>query len=97
MIEPITESDIDERLGRAFFPRRRVDARVNEGQLDIAQAIGARQQVECLKNETDLLVPDRGELVVVHLGNVPTIEVIAARCWRIETTEIGRASCRERV
>ena len=43
------------------------DPGVDEGQLDVVEGGGARQQVEGLEDEADLAVADRGQLVVVHL------------------------------
>ena len=42
------------------------DAAVNERQLDVVKRRRARQQIERLKDEPDLLVPDPRQLVVVH-------------------------------
>src|SRR5207244_10087797 len=46
-----------------------------------------RKQVEGLKNETDLPITDRGELVVVHVCDVAAIEFVTPGCRRIETAE----------
>src|SRR5882724_8685671 len=40
---------------------------VDQGQLDVVQSCRARQQVERLKHEADLFVPDVRKLVVIHL------------------------------
>ena len=46
------------------------DAGVDQRQLDVVQRGGARQQVERLKDEADLLVADARQLVVVHLADL---------------------------
>ena len=58
-----------QRLARALQPLLLGDAGVDQRQLDVVQRGGARQQVEGLEDEADLAVADRGQLVVVHLGD----------------------------
>ena len=49
---------------QALFRRRAV---VDHGQLDIVQRCGARQQIERLKDESDFLVADGGQLIIVQI------------------------------
>ena len=63
--------------------RRFLDAAVDQGQLDIVQRRGARQQVEDLENEADLLVADVGQLVLgkgADLLAVDEVLALAAGC-----------------
>ena len=48
---------------------------------------GAGEQVEGLEDEADLLVADAGQLIVVELGDVVTVEPVAAAGGRIEATD----------
>ena len=66
VVGPWGEADVLEGLegqGVAFVRRL---AGVDQGKFDILQGGGARQQVEGLEDEADLLVPDLGEVVVGH-------------------------------
>src|SRR5207237_3319795 len=56
-------------------------------QTTVAEARVTLKQVEGLKNETDLPIADRGELVVVHVCDVAAIEFVTPGCRRIETAE----------
>jgi len=44
----------------------------------------ARQEVERLKDEANLLVPDAGELVVVHLARLLAVQQVGALAWRVQ-------------
>jgi len=45
------------------------------------------QEVERLEDETDLLVADRGELVVVEVGDLGLVQPVGAERGRVETPE----------
>jgi len=51
------QADALEGVRRAVPAVARREAGVDQRQLDVVQRIGARQQVERLENEADLLVP----------------------------------------
>ena len=51
------------------------------------QRIGARQQIERLKNETNFAISDVGEFIVHHRGNILAGELIMTGRRRIETTQ----------
>ena len=78
-MNPIAQANIDQCLRRAFLARFRIDPRVDEWQLDVSQTGRAREQIERLKNKTDLAIPNRREFVVVHLGHVLAVELVTAR------------------
>ena len=59
--QAIAPPDINHRLGGALLPVLGIDPGINQRQLDVAQAGGAREEVERLKNETDLAIADRGQ------------------------------------
>jgi hypothetical protein len=86
-MNPITQTNIDKDLGGAILARLRFDACVDEWQFDVPQTGRAREQIECLKNKTNLAIPNCREFVIVHLGNVLAVKLISARRRRIETTE----------
>jgi hypothetical protein len=66
---------------------RRRNAGINQGQFDIAQRIGARQQIESLKNKTDFAVADFGQLIVVHLADLAAVEFVSAGGRRVQAAE----------
>ena len=86
-MDAVAQTDIAQRLRGAFFARFRIDAGIDQRQLDIAQAGGAREQIERLKNKSDLAIADRGEFVVIHLGDILAVEFVAPGSRRIETAE----------
>jgi len=60
---------------------------VNEGQLDVVERGGTSEKVEGLEDEADFFIANAGELVVVELGDVVTIEPVAALGWGVEATD----------
>ena len=64
VIEPIAEPDAPQRVGgqrlRVLPPARAV---VQQRQLDVVERRGAREQVEALEDEAELLVSEVGELI----------------------------------
>src|SRR3974390_35629 len=81
-------------VGLVMHPGRQVDALqsklglfdtlfrgsavVDQRQLNVVQRGSARQKIEGLKNETDFLVADVGELVVVQFADQATGQPVAA-------------------
>src|SRR5256884_4164033 len=59
---PIAEADLSERREGTRAAIVAIAA-VDEGQLDVLDGIEAREEVERLEDEADVLVADRGELV----------------------------------
>ena len=51
-------------------------AGVHERQLDVVQGAGARQEVERLEDEADLLVADAGQFVIVQFRDVVAIKPV---------------------
>src|SRR5205085_3482654 len=56
-------------------------------QLHVPQTGGAREKIEGLENKSDLAVPDRSQLVIIHRGNILAVEFVTARARRIKTAE----------
>ncbi len=64
----VAQADLLERGDRALAPCMAIAA-VHERELDVLDRIEAGEQVERLKNEADVLVADRGELVVGEVAD----------------------------
>src|SRR5829696_10579922 len=65
-----------ERFLRHFMSLRRANTTVNQWQLNVVKRSRAREQIERLENETDFLIANASKLVVVHLGDVLTVEPV---------------------
>jgi hypothetical protein len=87
MAHPILETDGDQRLFGQLAPLRTWNLRVDERQLHVLQRCGARQKIECLEDETDLLVAHSGQLVVIHRFDRNAVEKVTPRARRIETSD----------
>jgi hypothetical protein len=87
VLEPFAEANITQCLRGSLLARHRINSRINQGKLDIAQAGGAGKKIESLKDETYLAVTDRGQLVVIHRRDILSVKLIAAGTRRIETAE----------
>jgi len=57
---------------------RRVDACICQGKFDICEGAGSRDEVEALKDKPDLAVAQVGEVVLVHVADVPAVDQVAA-------------------
>ena len=66
MVHPVAQPDGGERLLGHDSALVAADLRVDQRQLDVLQRRGAREEIERLKHEADLLVAHRGQLVIVH-------------------------------
>jgi hypothetical protein len=85
VIYPLGETDPGQHLeGFAFtLPARHVG--IEQGQLDIVEAIGPRQEIEGLEDEADLLVPYVGKLVVIEFADLVSVEMVFAPARPVET------------
>src|SRR6185295_11274928 len=72
MIRAPGETDLFERLAGPFAPLLTAElaGTVEHGQLDVLLCRGAREQIEALKNEADLVVADVGEFIVIEVGDI---------------------------
>ena len=70
-----------------FNAHVRAHAGIDQRQLDIVQRGGAWKQVEGLKNEPDFLVPDARQIVVDHIADEVSVDVIQALGRRIQTAD----------
>ncbi len=87
MRRAIAELDAFERFHRALLPLGGTRAGVHQRELDIVQCRRARQEVERLEDEPDLLVPDARELVVLHRGRELAVEPVLAFVRRVEAAD----------
>src|SRR6266566_5246202 len=60
---------------------------VKERQLDVLTGGCSRQQIEALKNETEFVVANVGQLIAIERGNIGVIQNVATRSRSIETTD----------
>ena len=63
------------------------DAGVDEWKLDVVQRRRAWEEIEGLKDEADLAVPDAGELVLILVGNESATQPVLAGCWSVEAAD----------
>ncbi len=61
--------------------------RVEQRQLDVLEGVGARQQVEVLEHEADLVVADLGAAVAVEVRDLDAVEHVAAGGRPVETAD----------
>ncbi|CDB01755.1 putative uncharacterized protein [Lachnospiraceae bacterium CAG:215] len=87
MAHPLFQTDFFECECRDLFAALLGNTAVDQRQFHIPQRIQIGNQIKALKNETDLLVPDLGKLVVGQTGNVLPIQQITSGSRRIQTAE----------
>src|SRR5438105_5694714 len=75
---PIGEPDRFQRPDRPLFPLLAPEPGIDQRQLDLLERARARQEVEGLEHETDLLVADGRELVVRHPGHLAAVQDVGA-------------------
>ena len=83
---PIAEADLPKRREGARAAIMSIAA-VHEGQLDVLDGVEAREEVERLEDEADVLVADRGELVVGQLADVLARQLVRAGVGDVEAAE----------
>jgi hypothetical protein len=69
MLDAVTELDALESFRRALSALVSADTGVDQRQLDVMERGRAGEQVERLKNESDLAIPDASQLVLVLVGD----------------------------
>ena len=87
VVDAVTKPDAVQRVQSNFAPLFRADPRIDQRQLDIVQGIGARQQIERLKNEADLPISNLGQLIIVHLAHVRAVELVTSGAGRIQAAD----------
>ena len=84
---PVRHADALQYLLRAAAHFRPPGAPIDQRQADILQCGQLRQQVEGLEHETDMPVPERGQLVVAKPGNIAPVEDASARCRAVQQAD----------
>ena len=59
---------------------------VDQGQFDVVKGGRARQEIESLEDEADLLVANIGQFVIRKLADQPSVQPVLAVGGRIQTT-----------
>ena len=87
VLHPVGQTHRLQGLCRDLPAFRHRDSLVDQRQLDVVKDVGAGDQVEGLEHETDLLVADLGQLILLHRADVLALEEIAAGGRRVETAD----------
>ncbi len=87
MIHARFEADVDQRLLGALDAFCRGRAVVDERQLHVVQRSGAGKQIEGLEDESDFLVADARQLIVVQFADQLAVEPVLALGRRIEAAD----------
>ena len=88
VIHPVVEPDRVQHLASPRVTRRSVHAgAVEQGELDVVEGGGPRQQVEALEHEADLPVAHLGQLVAREPGDIPAVEQVVAAGRPVEAAE----------
>src|SRR5690606_10710218 len=70
-----------------FSADGRFDAFVDEGEFDVFECGGARNEVEALEDESQVVAAQQGELVVGEVGDIESAEVVASGGGRIQAAD----------
>src|SRR5215203_5533273 len=76
-----------ERLLRHVVSLRRADTTIDQRQFNVVKCSSSGEKIERLKNEPDFLVADASKLVVVHVGNVFSVQPVLTLCRSIEAAD----------
>ena len=83
----VGKPDFFQQGDRALPALARGNAAVDQGDLDVLESGKARQEIEGLEHEADLLVPDARQFVVVHAADQAPVDVVASLCRGVETAD----------
>ena len=87
MFGAVVDADAFQRVHGLLAAVGAAEARVEQGQLDVLQNRGARQEVEGLEDETDLLIAHARQCAIRHLRDVFAVEPVLAARWRVQAAE----------
>src|SRR5438034_1229852 len=89
MVGSARQADQFKRLHRPIASRARAEpaGSVQHRQLNILQRRSASQQMKALKDETDFLVADVGQLIVIKARDVHALQEISSRRRAVETAD----------
>ena len=66
VVQTITEPNFLQHVRGALPALFGIDPGVDKRKLNIPQAVGARKKIKCLKNKSDLAIPNRRQFIVAH-------------------------------
>src|SRR5574341_943207 len=87
MVHPPLQTYQGERLQGTLMPARAMKPIVHHRQLDVLQRRCARQEIEALKDETDLAVADMGPLVRRKRTYFAVVEKVTPPRGSVEATQ----------
>ena len=87
VIHPVAQSDEFEHFRRAAMRLRPGLAAVKKRQLNVFEGACARQQVECLKNKSNLLIAHPCQFIIAHVRNVFAIEHVFSLVRNVQAAE----------
>src|SRR5512143_2251085 len=87
VVAAIREAHAREHALRLVAPLAERQTAIDQRLHYVLQRRGARQQIEALEDEADLLIADVGELVLAHVADVALGQHVAARRRRIEAAD----------
>ena len=87
VMRPVFQPDRPQRFARQRMAHRSRFAAIQQRQFDVLLRGGARQQVESLEHEAEMIAPQQRALVARQAFHVRTVEQVRARGRRVETAE----------
>ena len=72
---------------RAHTTRRTRHASIDKWELYIVQRGRPRQEIERLKDESDLFIANPRQLIVIEFSHLVIVEPITSLAWRVETSD----------
>ena len=87
VVDLISQSHLLQHFPGPAPPFRFWDAGIHQRDLHIFQKIQLRQQIVLLKDKAQQLVPNRSQLVRIHLPHVPSIQQIGTGSGYIQTAD----------
>jgi hypothetical protein len=84
VLHPVLQPDPGEGLFRALAALLGTGARVDQGQLDVMEGRGPRQQIKGLEDESDFLVPHSSQRIVRQPGDLLAVQPVAAARGGVE-------------
>src|SRR3990172_781057 len=87
VVRPVCETDAGNGFPGQALSFAATDAAVDEGKLDIVEDIRTGEQIECLEDKSDLLVPYPSQLIVVHVADVRAVELVHSGRRSVEAAD----------
>ena len=87
VVHAVRETDLGEGIGRALLRFGSVQFRIESRQGRVFERRGTREQIETLKNKTNLLIPNVGESMLVVIRDINSLKEVLAGSWAVQATE----------